>query len=293
MWADLLAKTFKGMKIATKAYLFDNGTVAVLPLMQRSAGLKGFFKSYESMFHGVYGGLIADGELEPEQVEAVYASLRDRRTVEIKIIGNPYARWTMPESFRTSLMFTQSLRLEGEFKDVWRRFSRGNKSNIKKALRNRLEIDIAENEEDYWQYYCAYQDSLNRWGERATSRYPFELFLAMKDCDREKVKLWLVRKSGATIGGIVMFYHHRHAVYWHGAFIEAFFEYRPSNLIHAETIRDACERGFQWYDFNPSGGHQGVVKFKQSFHPQFLYFHMGVKSDNRLYKLYARLRGRT
>ena len=58
------------------------------------------------------------------------------------------------------------------------------------------------------------------------------------------------------------FYHNRHAVYWHGAFVERYFEQRPSNLVHAEAIRDACERGFDWYDFNPSGPAPGVVRFK-------------------------------
>jgi hypothetical protein len=244
------------------------------------------------MFPRVYGGLIADGELGPEHIEAVYTGLMGHRTNEVTVIGNPYARWEMPKAFLTSLMFTQSLRLAGEFKPVWQGFSRGNKSNIKKAIRSGLDIGLAESEDDYRQYYHAYQESLTRWGERATSRYPFELFRAMKECSRERVKLWLVRKAGAVIGGIVMFYHNRHAVYWHGAFIEAFFEYRPSNLVHVEAIRDACERGFEWYDFNPSGGHEGVVRFKQSFHPQFLYFHAGVMSNGRWFRLYSRLRGK-
>ncbi|HXF04758.1 MAG TPA: GNAT family N-acetyltransferase [Blastocatellia bacterium] len=291
-WAELLVKAFPECKPATRAYIFDNGTVAVLPLIERQAGLKGFFRSYESVAPGVYGGLIADGDLSPAQVESVYRSLRDGRTAQVTVIGNPYAPWTLPEAFRTSLLFTQSLRLDGEFKDVWQNFSRGNRSNIRKALRSNLAIDIAQREEDYWEYYNAYQETLRRWGPRATSRYPAELFLALRTCDPAQARLWLVRKSGVIIGGIVVFYHQRHAVYWHGAFIAAFFEYRPSNLVHAEAIRDACARGFQWYDFNPSGGHAGVVRFKQSFHPQVLYFHAVTIPGSRWYHLYARWRNR-
>ncbi len=291
-WAEVVTTAFSGCRPATRAYLFDNGTVAVLPLIACGAGLKGFFRTYESVAPGVYGGIIADGDLTAAQIESVYRSLVEARTARVIITGNPYAPWTIPEEFRTSLLFTQSLRLDGEFKDVWQNFSRGNRSNIRKALRSNLVVDMAEREDDYWDYYHAYQETLRRWGPRATSRYPIELFLALRRCDPGRVRLWLVRKSGAIIGGIVVFYHQRHAVYWHGAFIAAFFEYRPSNLVHAEAIRDACLRGFQWYDFNPSGGHTGVVRFKQSFHPQFLYFHAGTISGSRWHRFYARWRRR-
>jgi hypothetical protein len=37
------------------------------------------------------------------------------------------------------------------------------------------------------------------------------------------------------------------------------------NLLLHDVIRDACERGFRWFDFNPSGGHEGVAAFKRSF----------------------------
>ena len=59
VWAELVVKAFKNLRIATKAYLFDDGTMAVLPLVEHRAGLKGFFKTYESMFPRVYGGIIA------------------------------------------------------------------------------------------------------------------------------------------------------------------------------------------------------------------------------------------
>jgi lipid II:glycine glycyltransferase (peptidoglycan interpeptide bridge formation enzyme) len=30
-------------------------------------------------------------------------------------------------------------------------------------------------------------------------------------------------------------------------------------------IRHAVEHGYRWFDFNPSGGHEGVQKFKARF----------------------------
>ena len=32
-----------------------------------------------------------------------------------------------------------------------------------------------------------------------------------------------------------------------------------------ESIKDACEQGYSGFDFNPSGGHEGVKEFKKRF----------------------------
>ena len=33
----------------------------------------------------------------------------------------------------------------------------------------------------------------------------------------------------------------------------------PLTLLMAEIIRDACSSGHRWFDFNPSGGLEGVA----------------------------------
>jgi hypothetical protein len=42
------------------------------------------------------------------------------------------------------------------------------------------------------------------------------------------------------------------------------------NLLMLEIMRDACERGAHWYDFNPSGYGPGVTNFKKKFRPREL-----------------------
>ncbi len=59
-----------------------------------------------------------------------------------------------------------------------------------------------------------------------------------------------------------------HAVWFHrnhGAALEDYFTLRPVNLLLYEAIKHACEEGYAWFDFNPSGGHEGVRAFKRSF----------------------------
>ena len=35
--------------------------------------------------------------------------------------------------------------------------------------------------------------------------------------------------------------------------------------MYHNIILDAIEKGYKYFDFNPSGGHKGVVKFKETF----------------------------
>ena len=58
---------------------------------------------------------------------------------------------------------------------------------------------------------------------------------------------------------------HRAEADWHGAFDERFQQLRPAPLLHAEVMRRAAEQGYDWYDFNPTGGIPGVVTFKERF----------------------------
>jgi len=37
------------------------------------------------------------------------------------------------------------------------------------------------------------------------------------------------------------------------------------NLLMYEVIKNACKQRYTWFDFNPSGGHEGVKAFKKSF----------------------------
>jgi lipid II:glycine glycyltransferase (peptidoglycan interpeptide bridge formation enzyme) len=62
-----------------------------------------------------------------------------------------------------------------------------------------------------------------------------------------------------------MFYWNRHAAYWHAAADREFLAIEAPKLLLSAIIRDACSRQIRYFDFNPSGGHAGVAKFKGYF----------------------------
>jgi lipid II:glycine glycyltransferase (peptidoglycan interpeptide bridge formation enzyme) len=63
---------------------------------------------------------------------------------------------------------------------------------------------------------------------------------------------------------VICFYWNNHAVAWHGAAFEEFFDLRPNNLLYDHMIRSAFHQGYQWFDCNPAGGLAGVIAFKDN-----------------------------
>ena len=92
------------------------------------------------------------------------------------------------------------------------------------------------------------------------------------------------------MAGALCFYQNRHAVYWHGASRTEASELRPANLLHAQIARHAREAGYAVYDLNPSGGHEGVLRFKRSFGTASLAADVFVK-DEKERGIRSRLRG--
>ena len=87
----------------------------------------------------------------------------------------------------------------------------------------------------------------------------------MLKVDEATVKIWLAEKDSAIVAGAIIFYWNRIVSYWHGASHQDFFSYYPNNMLHMEIIREAAAAGFRYYDFGPSGGQDGVARFKKSF----------------------------
>lgn len=73
------------------------------------------------------------------------------------------------------------------------------------------------------------------------------------------------RKDGQTVAGAVCLSARRVVVYWHGAMLESHEEHGPVQILRLDEIRHHCAAGMEWFDFNPSGGQEGVRKFKSSF----------------------------
>jgi lipid II:glycine glycyltransferase (peptidoglycan interpeptide bridge formation enzyme) len=128
-----------------------------------------------------------------------------------------------------------------------------------------------------------YEDTVARWGSAATNRYTWALFESMFKKRSSKIRLWLARYEGRLVAGALCFYHNQHVAYWHSASSrESYGKLDASHVLQYFIINDACQNGFELYDFLPSGGIEGVAHFKSGFSPQQRPIHIYVSPFMRL-----------
>jgi hypothetical protein len=141
------------------------------------------------------------------------------------------------------------------------RWKKEQRAEVRRALRAEVQVREARTWSDWLAYFQNYLETRKLW-KTPTSTYDLELFRLLWEADSPAVRLWLAEQRGLVVGGIVMFVHADSAVAWHGA--QAPRGTGASNLLHWEILASLEAEGIRTYDLNPSGGHQGVVKHKES-----------------------------
>src|SRR6185437_13540483 len=243
---------------------FSDGHEALLPLSYRRR-FCGLVSEYHSSPAATYGGWLASTELTAfharlllEWVKATNESLYWR--------VNPFdttAASLAAEATHSDV--TNALDLWAGFEAIRANFSKGHRSAVQHAIRAGVTVAAATSNSEWDAYYSVYEDSLRRWGTHATSRYKRSLFRKLRERCNGNVVLWLARHEGQVVAGALGLYAKSHVSYWHSAVLESPRHLRPATLLIYEMIRHAVEHGYRWFDFNPSGGHEGVQKFKARF----------------------------
>ena len=264
-WSKIFIETYPNMKIATKKFVLDDQTRVILPLISTRTRM-GLFSSYFSNIAGVYGGIVSERKIKKKEINEIFTFLTSRKIARISIVGNPLFNYTLPEQFRVKVDFTHILKLDGNKEKLWANYKSSVKNKITIAEKSGIVCKIGNNNFNEWKkYYFIYQKTLERWGNKATSHYPFSLFENIFKKRDPNIKLWFVIFDGKVVGGSIIFYHKRHCVSWHSSFLSDYFKYGISNFLYHNIILNANEKGYNYFDFNPSGGHEGAVGFKEAF----------------------------
>ena len=262
-WAEIWEEYTRGSLLpAAREVEFQDGARALLPLCVEPR-FGGLVRLHHASPAGTYGGWISRDALTERHAEALAAWLA-RHPRDLRWRVSPYTPGPRND-VGAAVETTQALRLDGGFEASLARWRPAARRALRRAREAGVEVARAASLGDWRSYYAVYQDALERWGERATSRYEWRLFESLFRRGSEHVVLWLARIEGEVAAGALCLYAPRHVAYWHGASARRHFASRPAQLLFHEAIRDACARGLRWFDFNPSGGHAGVARFKRGF----------------------------
>jgi Acetyltransferase (GNAT) domain len=264
-WAQLWCEHSRGyLEPQPIALEFPDGLQVVLPLAA-ARRYKGAVRHHFMPAGGGYGGPLATQDLSDEHCRAVALYLRSLGNLDT--LSNPIdpRLWSLVDAEARCLQDTQLLRLDSTMAQIFSRWSKGAKSSTRKADRSGVSVRRAVGQGDWRAYFDVYQDTLRRWGDRATSNYPWPVFDALSRADAAEVRLWLAEHGGRIISGAVCLHARCHVSYWHGATLEEYFGLCPANAVMHAAIEDAVDSSRMWFDFGLSGGHEGVASFKRGF----------------------------
>lgn len=267
-WADIWHVYSRGKIFPNPQHItFSDGKECLLPISSEKR-LLGLLTIGLSSPVGTFGGWLSKDYLLSEHASLMMDYITSHfRGLRWRM--NPYDP-NMPLTTGRPLVDddTYVLDLTRGFDAVSGEWSRDRNSlarKIRKASGAGISVRCADSMDDWRSYYQAYEESLERWGDRASSFYRWDLFENMFQRHSEHINLWVAVLNGNIVCGALCFYANKHVVYWHGSARQEYFVLRPVNLLMSEIIRNSCERGYSWFDFNPSGGHEGVTSFKKSF----------------------------
>jgi hypothetical protein len=270
-WAEIWSKYMQGkMTLAPCLVLFSDGKKALLPFScLRRNGLVPVFlgtvKQYISSPELTYGGWISSDNLYRNHAILLLNLIR-KKFANLAWRVNPYDEVALQVIRNYDFDETHVINLEREFDEIAKGFSKGHRTAVKQAIRGDVSVRLASSPKDWLDYYKTYETSVNRWGKRLLGvKYSWDLFQEISRRRSPNIELWLSIYKDRVISGALCFHSKRHFVYWHGASIDTYFNLRPVNLLLYEVIRNACEKGNTWFDFNPSGGLKGVIAFKERF----------------------------
>jgi hypothetical protein len=256
--------------------MFSDGKRALLPFSCLTEEglipiLMGTRRQYVSSPECTYGGWISADKLDNNHA-ILLLNLVKKKFNNLIWRMNPYDDVALKSRGNISRVSiddegeTHAINLEKGFDVVASNMSRDHRRAVKKAIQNGVSVRIASSIEDWQDYYQVYEDTLSRWGNRLLGdKYSWELFHDILRRNSPNIELWLAIYQDKVISGELCFHSKKHFVSWHGASMETYFSLRPRNLLLYEVIKNTCEKGYTWFDFNPSAGLQGVKSFKEGF----------------------------
>lgn len=231
----------------------------VIPCFRRKLA-KGIISKYECGPGGLYAGPLGfDGQINHTQIQSIKNALESELTnfsfrlnpfmISNELVLSNSNSFTQVVDLTNRESYSSDLQKNGVTYDA--------RLAQKKGLQLQLE-DIVDLK-NFIQVYSAIRQS---W-ENPGTFYPAEFFdnlTTSKHCD-----FWSVLQDGDYIGGSIILKGPNHVSSWLTIIHPDYRNSRPYEYVYRHFIDYYSEAGFRYFDFNPSAGLEGVIKFKEKF----------------------------
>ncbi|HZS19700.1 MAG TPA: GNAT family N-acetyltransferase [Pseudonocardiaceae bacterium] len=284
LWTDCICNS-DHFSDATLLFRGEDGRRIILPRVRKTgAALPGIYASppkHWNLGADASGFLSEGGSASPYEIGALIQEVRRQSGLRTRIVvgGDDARAWASVTSDRTySIARTaQVLDLQGGFSTVWsKRFTSKVRSNARKAERRGVVVESDNTGRLIPVFDVLYRISVDRWAQErghpvtlmrwlSQRQHPQSKFATVARALGEQCTVWIARRDGEPIAGIIVLSKALRATYWRGAMDkERACATGANELLHRCAIEAACASGQQSYDFGLSQTHH-LRKFKGTF----------------------------
>ena len=273
-WMDCVCESGRFVD-ATRLYQAPDGRLVVLPLARRrwTPGPLGLYDSWPPYWEGARdsGGLLGEhGMISPDDVRDVVADLAQIPALRVLVVPSTAdaAAWERgaPSTVARTALSSYVVDLTGGFDTVWtERFSKKARYKCRKALREGIEVEKDTSGRLLPVFDELYQRSVEAWSREyflptplarrvIGARHPHHKLETVARRLGPTCQLWIARRAGEPVSGIVVLSHGAAATYWKGATDKTLVGASgATDLLHRRAIEDACLAGRSRYDLGESG----------------------------------------
>jgi len=184
---------------------------------------------------------------------------------------------------------THVLQTEGDWDCTWRNFDKGCREAVRRARRLGVECKREETESAVTDHWEVVRSCFEKWKLDPQPTYEF-----VRDAARSPHgRLFQAVREGEVVVSLLAFLYREELFFWQGARAAGKCPPGANNLLYAEVIRTACERGCRTANFGGSLGVRGIEKFKEEFGARKVPFTILKRSHPaiRMVKATQRLQG--
>ncbi len=271
-------KEYNGTDFQCLKYTFKDSSQAIFPFQIRKR-LFGLTKEFISGPAGTYGGWIP---IKKTEQFSINISIVTNKFGHLQLVSNPFQKHNKNiESHKWSRVIDLSKIKEENIIENWSNTAIKNRAL---AFKENFTFHKSTKPEEWKEYFQLYQESIKRWGDRASNNYLpslFEIIAALKD---DFVDLLFLRKNNEMVCGGIYFKYKNRIHWWHGALGNNYTKTGASFYFQSNVL-SYFKSNYEILDLGSSGGHVGVDKFKERIGAKKMSYHY-IKKQPFVFNLF-------
>lgn len=259
-WARVLFESYGYTPVYLTAFA-RNAPPAMLPVMEIKSKLTA--KRGVSLPFTDYSNPLANENIETQTLldqTISYGKQSGWKSLELRIGNAP-----LPSALPSLAYVGHLLDLNGTEEQIASHFRSSTKRNIRKALREGVNVTITTAPDSIKEFYRLNCQTRKNHG---LPPQPYEFFMKIDKHVLQKGygSVVLAAYKGKTIAASIFFHFGRKAIYKYGASDRSYLPLRANNLVMWEAIKNYAQKGYESLCFGRTDmENQGLLQFKSSW----------------------------